>query len=356
MNAMGNDSVTDTLLTLLDGCRYASADMDHGKPGPIRLSDAPDDRRRLVEAHLAGRPGRLTVAKIGEPERDDMVRAVSLAQLTPTANGFCNAIGIDLDAGDHGAKGLADPVRAMLALAVAADRIGLADGLLTNTSRGGKGRHLRIMPDVPAALEDAVLVSGWLCAVALAAAERDAEDGTEHAFQRLDGTIAQPGDAGAWELYPRSTERPERGWSLALPAAGKYAERGGLVIVDPFEDQPVTLGTVPRTKPGAWARVVRDARRALARRTRPKPSPPRPRRFVSPAARPSPRTEALLSGRVAPGARNAELFAATLNLIGCGLDAREAERLALEGAIASGLPEREARSTIHSALRRKGVV
>jgi hypothetical protein len=68
-----------------------------------------------------------------------------------------------------------------------------------------------------------------------------------------------------------------------------------------------------------------------------------------------PRTRALLNGDVGEGGRNAALFAGVCNLLGCGCDPRHVEAIALQGAIASGLPEREARAAIKSAIRRKAV-
>ena len=66
-------------------------------------------------------------------------------------------------------------------------------------------------------------------------------------------------------------------------------------------------------------------------------------------------TDRLLAGQAAPGTRNHATFTAMCNLLGLGMEASEAERRVLAGAVASGLKESEARHAIRSALRRKGV-
>ena len=61
------------------------------------------------------------------------------------------------------------------------------------------------------------------------------------------------------------------------------------------------------------------------------------------------RTRVFLDGHTPEGARNLSAFAASANLLGCGIDEREAKQLILAGAAACGLPEREAKAAFSSA-------
>jgi len=182
-------------------------------------------------------------------------------------------------------------------------------------------------------------------------------DGAKHAFACADGTIAQPGKSGACELTPPSTDRPPRGWSMACPAAGALASMGGGIIIDPFDDRPVVLTAVPRCDPAAWVTLLREARAKLSRRA-PVARQHRARAFTAPARDPlgnlDPRTRDLLSGRASEGERNKTAFAAACDLLGRGISPKETERLVLWGATQCGLPEREARAAIKSAIHRKG--
>ena len=356
------------LLALLDGSDFAGALMPWGKPGPIRLPADPDERAALVDAHLRGGPADVAYSPVGRAPETVRVDALALAGFCPAADGGCRWAGIDLDAADgHGAGGLADPLHAARCFAERADAAGLLGGLLAARSRGGRGVHVFVFPPEPVALADAVFAAAALTAAAFKVADSDAADGAPHAARRADGAIAKPGQAGAVELVPRSTVQPPRGWSLALPAAGAFIERGGGGIIDPFTGQPATLADVPRCDPAAWRAFIVEARARLPRRMPPehavrsaKARTPRGGTdgrspLESPAIRPE--TRAFMAGQVAPGGRNVAAFAASCNLIGSGVPEREAEWIILAGAAACGLSEREARTAFSSAvgsLRRKG--
>lgn len=354
---MTDASVTVALLlALLDGATFANAIRRSGKPSPVRLPDDSEARSALVGAHLRGAPSPLTFHAEGREPWREQVDAVVLAAFCPAADGRCRWMGIDLDAADHGERGLADPVHAMRALAERASAAGLAAGLLVARSRGGRGRHVFLMLPEPIALADAVIGVAALAAAAFNVAASDVtEYDAQHAFRRVNGAIARPGEAGAVELLPRSTVKPLYGWPLALPGAGAFATHGGGVIVDPFEDRPIHHECVPRCDAHAWSRFIDEARATLSKRNvtavphlskRPVDNTPRPR---SPIDRIDARTRAFLDGHIAQGARNVSAFAASANLLGCGIDQREAERLIVAGAAACGLPEREARAAFTSA-------
>ena len=348
----------EILLALLDCTAFANALRNNGKPCRIALPDDPDARRALVDLHLRGEPSVLTFcAEVHRPWQE-RVDAVTLAALSPGDDGFCRWIGIDLDAADHGASGLADPVHATRALAERIDAAGLSTGLLVARSRGGQGRHVFLILPGPTTLDDAVIGVAALAAAAFRIALSDVvEYGARHAFRCANGSIARPGDAGAVELLPRSTAKPPHGWALALPCAGAFAAQGGGVLVDPFDDQPVQLERVPRCDRQAWQRLVSEAREELTNRT----ASPGPRlrdrpandanRLGRPIDRIDARTRAFLDGQVSEGARNNSAFAASANLLGCGFDPQEAGRMILAGAMACGLPEREARAAFSSAMR-----
>jgi hypothetical protein len=223
--------------------------------------------------------------------------------------------------------------------------------MLVARSRGGRGRHVFLLLPAPASLEDGALAVAALAADALIVATDDQrQTDRPHAFARLDGAIAEPGQPGAMELIPRSSVRPVLGWALALPSAGRYAAAGGGVIIDPFTDEPTTLQRVPRCDAAAWRRFLDEARARIPRPARQKT---RPRVCARASAKPGlrSRTNDFLAGRVGAGRRNDEAFAAACDLIAAGVGEDEARRLIIHGADACGLPEREARSAFASALR-----
>lgn len=343
------------LLGLLDGATFANAMRRNGTPCPIRLPDDPGARAALVDAHLRGTPANLTFDADRHSPWDERVDAVSLATFCPAADGRCRWIGIDLDGADHGERGLADPVHAVRTIAERAASAGLNSGLLVARSRRGRGRHVFLIPAEPATLADAVVGVAALAAAAFKIAASDvAQYGAQHAFRCADGAVARPGDAGSVELLPRSTARPRHGWALALPGAGAFAARGGGVIVDPLSDQPIHHECVPRCDQQAWSCFVEEARMALSKRDSAS-DPQHTRRFANGARksdrRIDPRTEAFLEGRIPEGTRNNAAFAATANLLGCGVDEPDALRLIMVGADACGLPPREAMSAFRSAAR-----
>jgi hypothetical protein len=347
-----------TLRAMLDGAAVANAVMPWGKPGPIRLPDDPTERAALVNAHVRGEPADVTYCPAGHAPSMVHVEALALAGFCPAADGRCRWLGIDLDAADgHGAGGLADPEHAAGCLVERADAAGLLSGLLVARSRGGRGRHVFVFPPEPVALADGVLALAALVASAFKIAAADADNyGAPHAFRCADGAIAEPGQAGAMELRPRGTARPALGWTLALPAAGAFAQAGGGTVLDPFTDTPCELSAVPRCDARQWARFVADAR-AMLPRQRPGKLDSRPvagRSGVRWASGTGPRaldarTHDFLEGRVSQGTRNSACFAAGCNLLGSGVSESEAERLILAGAVACELPEREARTCFASA-------
>ena len=342
----------DLLLAMLDGTAFANALRSNDKPCRIALPDDLDARRALIDLHLRGEPFLLTFRASGHRPWQERVDAVALAALSPGDDGFCRWIGIDVDAADHGPSGLADPLHATRALAERIDAAGLSTGLLVARSRGGQGRHVFMILPGPIALDDAVIGVAALAAAAFKVAMSDVvEYGAQHAFRCANGSIAGPGDAGAVELLPRSTAKPPYGWALALPSAGGFAAHGGGVLVDPFDDQPVQLERVPRCDEDAWRRLVSESRVELSnRKTSPVPRlSNRPandaNRLGRPIDRIDARTREFLDGRVLKGARNNASFSAS------GFDTQEAERMILAGAMACGLPEREARASFSSAMR-----
>ncbi|MCC7291466.1 MAG: hypothetical protein IT449_05325 [Phycisphaerales bacterium] len=346
----------ELLLSMLDGSEWASAVRPNGKPCRVRLPDAPDARMALVEAHVRGAPMTLTFHADGYQPWNERVEAVALIAYCPGSDGSCRWLGIDLDATDHGAKGLADPVHAARCIAERADAAGLLSGLLVARSRGGRGRHVFLLLPNSVALPDAVVGVAALVASAFKVAASDvAECGTAQAFRRANGAIARPGDAGAVELVPRSTSKPGYGWALALPCAGAFAAHGGGVIVDPFEDKPMALERIPRCDPEAWSTSISEARAALSKRRAAAAPPPANRsphwkHKLDLLDRIDARTRTFLAGHAAEGTRNQSAFAASANLLGWGVDERAAERLILAGAAACGLAEREARAAFKSAM------
>ncbi len=216
------------LHALLDGATFANAARRSGKPCRIRLPDDPESRTAIVDAHLRGAPSTLTFHANGHRPWREQVDAVALAAFCPSADGRCRWLGIDLDAADHGATGLVDPMYAARTIAERAANAGLMTGLLIARSRRGRGRHLFLLLPEPVALADGVIGVAALAAAAFKVAASDvAEYGAQHAFRRVNGVIARPGEAGAVELLPRSTVKPPHGWPLALPGAGAFAAHGG---------------------------------------------------------------------------------------------------------------------------------
>ena len=343
---------TPLLLALLNGATFANATRRSGEPCRIRLPDDPESRTAIVDAHLRGAPSTLTFHANGHTPWREQVDAVALAAFCPAADGRCRWIGIDVDAADHGERGLLDPVRASRTLAERASAAGLATGLLVARSRRGQGRHVFLMLPEPATLADAVIGVAALGAAAFKVAASDvAEYGAQHAFCRADGAIARLGEAGAVELLPRSTVKPPHGWALAMPGAGAFAAHGGGVIVDPFEDRPIHHECVPRCDGQAWRCFVTENRHVLDRIQRRHGG--RHPRCIDPPQRQRlhPLTAEFLAGQTPTGRRNTAAFAAACNLLGNGLHLHEVECQILQGARGCELPEREAHSAIQSALR-----
>lgn len=340
------------LLALLDGTRFANALRRNGKPCRIRLPDDPARRAALVRAHLRGDQSILTFCAEGRDPWREPVHAVVLAAFCPAADGRCRWIGIDVDAADHGESGLADAVHGTRAIAERAAYAGLMSGLLVARSRRGRGRHVFLIFSEPVELSEAAIgVAALVSATFKVAASDVTEYGAKHAFNCANGAIARPGDAGAVELFPRSTVQPPYGWALVLPAAGALRVLGGGVIVDPFTDQPMHHERVPRCDAREWRRLVAENRHALDRM--PQRQPPRHPRYVESlrSQRLHPLTEQFLAGHTPKGGRNEAAFSAACNLLRHGLPLPEVEYEILRGACGCELPEREARSAIRSAVR-----
>jgi hypothetical protein len=351
----------ETLLALLDGTEFANALMPWGRPGPIRLPDDAGARARLVDVHIAGEPADVLYSPNDREPETMHVEVLEMAAFTPDAIGLVHWLALDLDAADHGPSGLADPVAAMRCIASAADRAGLFSGLLTARSRGGRGRHVWLLLPEPVTLDDAVFGIAALTVQAYKIAIADVADyAAQHAFRRPNGSIAAPGDSGAVEQYPYSTERPAIGWALALPAAGAYRECDGGAIVDPYGDQPYELESVPKCDAGQWTRFLSEAKEAYKPKTKPVLRPARsPGTSHDPLDRIDPKARQFLDGQTSQGARNSAAFTTACSLLGFGVAANEVERLILIGAAGCGLPEREARASVRSAImamRRKGAV
>jgi len=353
---MSAEDRADLVLALLEGAEFANALRRNGKPCRVGLPHDPGARRSLVHAHLRGAPKTLTFVAKRYAAWQERVEAVALTAFCPGADGRCRWLGIDLDAGDHGERGLADPTHAARCLAERAHCAGLGAGLLVARSRGGQGRNVFLLLPEPVSLWDALIGVAALSASAFKVAISDAaESEAPHAFRRVDGTIAGLGDPGSVELIPRSARKPEFGWALALPCAGAFAARGGSVLVDPFDDVPIEYDAVSRCDHAAWTCFLQEARatcpvRSHATGVHPTSKPARsPGMRAGAIDRIDHRTKAFLNGWVQEGTRNQAAFAASANLIGSGIDPCEAERLILSGARACGLPEREARSVFKSA-------
>lgn len=347
-------TATTLLLVLLEGQIRASAVMPWGKPGPIVLPDDQARRERLVRSHLTGGPATVTYAQAHGLQKRVAIMQVVLAAYCPGKDGYCRWIAFDVDsAKNHGSSGLQDPDRAVRCLAERADAAGLLSGLIVATSKSGHGRHAWLLLPGPTPLADAAIGAAMLAAMALRIAQADhVEAGVPHAFASAAGPIVGPGASGAFEIFPKADEPPPIGWAVTLPLAGAYRTAGGGLLLNPFSGRPCADFRFAPCDQVAWDTLVRDARSELRRRTQLAHSPRAiPTRAADPLSRLDPRTRELIEGRTPEGERNAAVFAGTLNMLGCGLEPSEAVRLAASGAVASGLPEAEARNTIKSALR-----
>lgn len=341
------------LLTMLAGSKFANIVRMNGRPCRIQLPSAQNELDTLIRAHISGKPATLTFVAGGYRNWKEEVDAVALFAFCPRVDHRCGWMGIDLDAADHGLSGLVDPKLAAKQIAESAHASGLGGGLLVASSRGGRGRHVFIVFENPVTLEDAVIGLAALVADAFkTATQHAAEENCPHTFQCISGEMPRPGDAGSLELIPRSTTKPQFGWSLALPAAGRFARQGGGIILDPFADQPIQINRIPRCDSDAWAKHLMLARWKL-RNSESHNSRKKRNQWTSvrPLDRISAQTKAFLDGRTREGARNRSAFAASANLLGCSVDAKVAEELIVSGALACGLPEREARAAFESAKR-----
>lgn len=350
-----SDARTEMLARLLDGAPLANARMPWGAgaPGPIRWPNEPAEQLDLIRRHILGRPARVMFSPTDRAARAVAVDPLELGEYMPQhADGRCNALAVDIDAAEsHGSRGLVDPLAAARAIGERAAHAGLDGGLLVTRSRSGRGYHLRIMLAEPAALADAALAIAYLGSNAIRAADRDAADyGCPHAFRCGDGRTARAGDAGAVELFPKSTERPPIGWALALPFGG------GAQSLDVFDDPPtpIELHAVPACSPVAWRRLIEDARRELQKRRRRTATPRRSygRRAHDSRRRLDPRTQSLLDGTTPQGERNRAAFCAFLDLRRSGAGDVEAAQLVTDGAKRCGLSDREIAATLRSARRR----
>lgn len=267
--------VTETLLRLLDGSKWATARRDCGKPARIALPDEPAERAALVEQHIHGETAELTFYRLDDHGEESVwterVSAVQLIPYTPRADGRVQALIADQDGTDHSEKGLADPSAAARYLASAADCYGSLDGALVASSRRGVGRHFWLTPPSPFSLIDATLALARLISRAFALAREDVADGAAHPFRTITGGVAEPGQAGAFETRPYSTEAPPFGWATLLPASGAAAQVGGGLIVDAFNDEPTDLEQIPICDPAGWAELVASGH---ARQPKPKVEQP----------------------------------------------------------------------------------
>ena len=343
------------LAKILEGSEYAAAIMPWGSFGPIRFADD-SERCALIDAHLNGAPAAVTFAPIDKQPKRIRVDALQLGAYSPAADGRCPWLGIDLDGATHGSNALIDPDRAAAAIAERADAFGILDGVLIVKSRSGSGRHVWIFPPEPIPIAEACAAIAFLAAAAWRIAGRDVQEHEcRSAFETRTGQIAAPGQAGAFELIPKSTDRPDRGYVLAMPFGGVAARNGGGVAVDVFEHpvRAIEPTCVPRCRPELWARFLGEMRATLARTKRPsRPvQPVRSRREW----KLDPRTQQLIAGAVPEGGRNKAVYYGIGDLIRSGVPEPEAVRLIVAGAMRCGVKQREAEATIRSALRRWAV-
>lgn len=362
MTSRTNDAHVAFLLELLEVSSHAGVMLPWGRPGPIELPDNEAERRELALAHIQGRQATVVYAPANTVPKRMTVDPLVLFAYAPASDGKCRWIGIDLDSCDgHGSSGLVDAVRAAACIAGHCDAIGLLNGLVIARSRSGRGRHAWLVPPYPVSLDDAVIAVGGIAALGMELATRDENDrGLPHAFLCGNGSKAIPGRSGSVELIPHSTERPPRGWSLLLPCSGAFKNVDGGAIVDPFTSPSVhaELREVPCCPDEWWRTCISELRAEIEHRTPLSNKPNSPRPPANPRSaiqRVDPRTRVFLEGRCPPGERDRSLFIAVCNMIGVGMAVTEVESLALQGAAACGLPDREARATIRSALRTKGI-
>lgn len=354
---MKHDITIQFLSQLLDGSEKVSVKLGQARCPALwprangdLLRDVQDERRSLIKGHLAGAPSTVMLCPAGKPERPTRLTETHLAAYIPWPDGRCPFGAIDLDSADgHGPGGLADVRHAVRAICSVADELGILDGVTVAPSGSETGRHIFVVPPVPARLDDMVIALAALVARSYDAAEADVTDSggdVPHAFRTANGEIARPGAAGAVELAPKSTARPPIGWSMALPRS----------IRDGFTDDPVTLVAMPRCNATAWASLIRDAR-AMLPSSKPKPrTSPRfakagPRSLDRLIGTLDPRAREFLRGATAEGGRNAAAFAAACALFGRGVPDRDVERLVQEGADRCGLPTNEAATAVKSARR-----
>lgn len=351
------DAQREILRMMLDGSTHAAAMMPWGQFGPILLPEPTADRDKLIAAHLSGTPADVRFSPMGKPPRAVSLDAVQLSAYLPRADGLCCFIAVDLDGSSHGSNGLADPDAAALCFAERADSFGLLPAALIVSSRSGAGRHIFAFPPEPVPQADATLAVAFLAATARRIADRDANEySSAHAFRNGSGEVARPGQSGAVELLPRATERPERGYAIAMPFGGAAAKCGGGVPLDVFEHppKPLRLDTVPRCNADAWHRFISEARRALERRTK-RPPVHTGRswgRSDRGRARLDPRTEALLAGTIGEGGRNRAVYYGFGDLVRSGVSPPDAEGMIVAAAERCGLRRSEALATVKSAQRR----
>jgi len=349
------DAKVSIIYSMLEGCQFANARRRSGALCRIALPTRPSRRRELIAKHVRGAPATLTFCARGRPPWRERVASVELAAYCPDGGGLCHWLAIDFDATDHGDGGLADAVYAMRVFAERADFLGLRGGLLAAKSRGGQGRHLFLILPRPVPLIDAVIgVASWASSAFLIAARDASENDVNHALRNGAGSVAMPGEAGALELIPRSSQLPQFGWAIAIPAAGVRAEWGGGHIVDAFSDEPIEPEFIPRCNAHAWTRFVEANRKALAaaQRQTAKCKRYKDRRHGRQGL--SQRTEDFLEGRTPEGIRNLSAFRAACDLIRQEFGASEVLSLVQEGARRCGLPVREATNAVRSAERTVG--
>ncbi len=347
----------DILRRLLDGSEYAAAIMPWGPFGPIRLPDDAAGRDELIRCHLTGSPVSVRFAPIGKPEQRIRVDALQLGAYTPRADGACGWIAFDLDGGSHGSSALWDPDRAAAAIAERAAAAGLWSGVLIVKSRSGSGRHVWIILPDAAPIADACIGAVGLAARARRIANADAADNPDrpHAFLTRAGQIATVGQAGAFEVSPKSVDRPARGYAMALPFGSVARQRGGGIAVDVFEHPTriIDPSAVPVCDAWAWQRLIAETQAELSakqrarRRTQSLYRAPRPCRL-------DPRTQQLIDGTMSEGGRNKAAYFGYRDLIRSGVTPSEAKRLLVTGAERCGLARREAEATVQSARRRWG--
>ncbi|MBI5765383.1 MAG: hypothetical protein HZA51_17885 [Planctomycetes bacterium] len=348
------------LAKILDGSDFAPCMMPWGSFGPIRFADG-SECEALIDAHLRGGPAVVTFAPFDKQPKRVRIDALQLGSYCPAADGLCRWFAFDLDGASHGAGGLADVDRAAATLWERIDSFGGWRGSIVVRSRSGSGRHIWAFPPKPISLADACAAVAFLAAAANMVAARDYSDSDAmlpNAFTTASGVLATMGKSGAIELIPKSTTRPDRGYSLALPFGAVAARNGGGVAVDPFASHPAPIiepETVPSWTPATWEIFMADVRRELARiESRRQPAKRRPAFHPDRIRKLDPRTQSLIDGTMREGERNKAIYYGVGDLIRSGIPEAEAERMIVSGAVRCGVSQREAEATIRSA-RRKAV-